>query len=177
MHPIAPQDSNRREAQGGYLDGGFLSCSLTSPNPRGEYVAQASARPKGRFYTLKHRSCCSSGGSDTAIPFSPYHTQLGRQSWFPPLGRMETPNLTTLWRRERLHPLSTSQPASQRPRSLGSCTVRARGAWCLSRVCSLEGYKRFFLLSSALNSLPCQLQNTGLERNVDIIAKQCIQFP
>lgn len=110
-------------------------------------------------------------------PLSPYHTQLGRQSWFPPLGRMETPNLTTLWRRERLHPLSTSQPASQRPRSLGSCTVRARGAWCLSRVCSLEGYKRFFLLSSALNSLPCQLQNMGLERNVDIIAKQCIQFP
>lgn len=82
MHPIAAQDSNRREAQGGYLDGGFLSCSLTSPNPRGEYVAQASARPKGRFYTLKHRSCCSSGGSDTAIPFLHTTHNLGGKVGF-----------------------------------------------------------------------------------------------
>ena len=58
-------------------------------------MAQASTRPKGRVYTPKIHSYCSSVGLDKAL-LPPHHTLLGRQGWLPLLGRVETLNLTTL---------------------------------------------------------------------------------
>lgn len=56
-----------------------------------------------------------------------------------------------------------------------------QGTWCQSWPGLAGEVKRvprsFHKKVVAPNSLRCQFQNMELEQNVDIIAKQCIQFP
>lgn len=80
-------------------------------------MARASTGPKGRCYTRKVHSCRSSAGLDTAS----LHTVRSSGGGVPPpLRRVDTLNLTALCQRETIHPLSTSQPVSRHPCSLGA---------------------------------------------------------
>lgn len=78
-----------------------------------------------------------------------------------------------------MHPLSTSQPVKLAlPTTWKAELSQAQTTQCLSSAGEPGGVKKASpaFLGSPLPPLPIA-ENTGLEHNVDIIAKQCIHFP